>query len=331
MALLKNIDEIKKYISVDHNTYFESLAPYVDEAEDYFIKDLLSESLYDAINEDYNKTDLQPIEERFAKLLPYVQRALANYAYYQAISISGINVSDIGLQVQSSNNSMPAPQWKIEKFEKSLLKSADRAADKLLEFLENNADDYTEWATSESFTKLKGSFVSTTTILNQFVNIDFSRRVFLKLKSYLLIAEVLKVQKLMCTPQYNRLKNGMIEGNLTDAEKQLIKYIQPVVAKYALYTAIPELRIAITDTGININSFSDGIKRRDGASDLQIKALRENTWEQYQHYEESLKFFLLQNADEYPLYKESPCFENKATPGPKHRIKNNINSSFFGV
>lgn len=54
MALFKTTAQLKDYLSVDINTKFATMLPFITEAEQQFIIPLIGQTLYDLVNTQYN-------------------------------------------------------------------------------------------------------------------------------------------------------------------------------------------------------------------------------------------------------------------------------------
>ena len=282
--------------------------------------------MFDAIEIQY-EADPAALEIKYQPLLPYIQKAIANYAIFLYVNIGGVNLNNAGISVQSSQNSQPAPQWKIDKLEKSLLASADRHAEKLLAYLEKNKDEYPLWVASPSYTLSKDLFINSADELSKYISINNSRRLFLKLKKYLFDVEELHIKRLICKDQYAALK---IESP-TQPSLILLNKLKPLVARLALLQGIPELRISITDQGINVLSYSDSINIKGGATDAQINDLKESLKSKIEAHTEEVKFFLEENLADYPLYANRPCYAAKPVPGPGHIPVNDPCGKSFSV
>lgn len=320
-------DEIKKFIAVNQNFEFGSIKPYIQEAEE-MVAAYLDESTYSTLTTEYTGEN---ISEPMAALLPYVQRSVINYAYYLFIAIGSVHLTDAGINVSRADRSEPAPQWKVNKLESSFLNGGDKALDKLLEFLEKNSATYPDWVNSEAYTELKGNFLQTARETSRFINISGSRRVFILLKTQINYVEEIIIRGLLCNDLYQALKSGLLDGNLSNANAALVEKIKPIVAVLCLKSAIPQLRLRITSSGIMVNSFSDGLTSKDQASDKQVHELIKDLADKSMQYIDHLKNFLDDNIDDYPLYANSDCYTLKADPGPRHVIENTKDSKSFWV
>lgn len=321
--LLATTEDIKKYIPVDRNTEFSTIQPYIEEAEET-VSGYLGDTLYTALQ--------GALDAPLQTLLPYVQRPIANYAYYLFIAgVGTVNISDIGIQVQRSQNSEPAPQWKVNKLEQSFLRAGDKHLDKMLEFLEKNAATYPDWITSDAYTELTENILQNAAQATKHINIGHSRRVFLQLKPFIAWAEEVVIRALICSAQYDRLKTGLKAGDLTAAENALLGKIRPIIAYFALYNAIPQLQISITDQGISVSSFLDSMNSKSAATDKQIDKLRQSLKDSGQAYIDHLKSFIVENIDDYQLIESSDCYTQRADPGPRHQVENTEDSKSFWV
>jgi len=137
MALITTIAELKKYISIDDNVNLSTMQPFIDEAELLFIVDLLGSAFYSEFLAAYTANVAMTGDN--GKLLPYVQRCLANYTIMQALPQLATTIGDMGVRQFKADNSDAVPQWLLEKNQFNALKNGDIHAEKLLEFLEANA------------------------------------------------------------------------------------------------------------------------------------------------------------------------------------------------
>jgi hypothetical protein len=335
MPLITTITEIKKYLSIDINTRIESLQPFIDEAELLYMKDLLGSDFYDALVSDYD-TDLSNMTADNQLIMPYVQRALSYYMAYLSINQMGVNFGDMGIQQQFGENSQPAPQWKVDKLMLSYIQQADIHAEKMLQYLEENAGDlvYPTWYNSTANTKNEGWMVNSAIVASQYIDINNSRRIFLRLKKRIKDIESSYIKRLICVDQYNELVTQIQADSISAANQALIDKLRPIIAKMALYFTIPTLSISITDQGIMIYSSNDGIISKQMADKDQIKDLKNSLISEefgYKSDEIELEEFIEANIVDYPLIAASECYTIKTDPGPTWQVDNNSENKHFSV
>lgn len=325
MGLITSIAELKKYVAIDANTKMATLTPFIEEAEQLYIVDLLGKPFYDAYSALYTAFINPPntaLSSDNAKLLPYIQRALAYYTQRQAILSLGVTFGELGMRQERGETNDPAPRWKEEKMQFQALKNADLHADKLLEYLEANAtdiNDYQLWL-SNAGTKNSGYIVYGVAIANKHIDINSSRRVFLKLRPKLQEIEKRIVPKWIGQAQYDSLVTKLKAQTLTTDEKSLIAKIEPIICKRALFLQLPFMRVQITENGIFIYSGTDDLYLLGKlANDADVKTLRQQLVDGELGYladEENLRTFINDNIANYPLIKASTAYTTPRAPGP---------------
>jgi len=340
MALITTIAEFKKYIAIDANTKMATLQPYIDEAEQLYIKDLLGTAFYDEFLALYTASvDVVPVPLNAdnAALLPYIQRALAYYTQLMAIPHLAVTFGDMGIRQHRGEDSDPAPRWLQEKLQMQALKNGDIHADKLLEFLEANATalKYNTWFASTANTKNSGYIVYGTAVASKHIDISSSRRVFLQLRNTIRELEKRSVPKLIGADQYDELKTQIETGSVTAASQALIDLIEPVVCKRALYMRLPFMRVAISADGLWLYSDVTELRSKDFLAQKEdIKSLRCELMDGefgYLQDEEALRQFIIANIADYPLMADSPVYTVQPDPGPTFKPKNDPNNKHFIV
>lgn len=338
--LLRSIEELRQYIPVDVNMNFATVSPAVEEAEELFIKQLLGEyfPVYEGLYDTYYTGLPTAPTEPLKSLMPYVQRALAYYAMFLSVENIGVNVGDIGIQQQSGQNSQAAPRWKVRALQLSYLLKADRFADDLLEFLEENASVslYQEWfADIVANTKMSGAIVYSTKIASQYIDINESRRVFLRLKKRIKEIEEYDVRKLVCQNQFDELLTQIRTGSTTSENARLLAVLEPYISKRSLYLTMPALAVKVSHEGISILSSNDSVITEQAAGTKEkedlMKSLRDADRNGYEADEEKIKQFIEDNIADYPLIEASPCWTAKADPGPKFIPDNDPCNKHFSV
>lgn len=340
MNLITSTEEFKKYTAIDINTNFDTLAPFVAEAEQMYILPLLGQAFYDEYLPLYLasvREDPAPVAltANNAKLLPYIQRALAYYALLLSIPHLSVTYGDLGIMQNRSEKGDAAPRWKEEKLQMHALRYGDIHSEKLLEFLEANADNYATWNSSSANTKKSGVIVYSTAIANKHIRISNSRRIYLALFETIKAIEARHISKLISKDQYDTLVAALKAGNATDKQKALISMLEPIIAKRALYNQIQFLRVQINETGLLIYSGTDSLVALGQlATDADIKILRQQLKDDmfgFEADERELQQFIEDHIDDYPQIKASPIYTVQPDPGPTFRPKNDPNNKHFIV
>ena len=104
--LIRNVEELRKYLGRAVNSSFEieSLQPFIEMAEDEFIKKALGIAYYNELNTQFTNEELTTNN---VFILTYIQRALAFYTYYLYLPYSIGNDGDNGLQETETDKTKP--------------------------------------------------------------------------------------------------------------------------------------------------------------------------------------------------------------------------------
>jgi hypothetical protein len=331
MPLITTIETFKEYIAIDENMNIDTLLPYIKEAEQLYIVDLLGKTFYDELLAAYAASIAEtptPLSADDVALIPYIQRCIAYYTQLQAISHLTVTFGDMGIRQHRANESDAAPRWKEDKLTFQALRNGDIHADKLLEYLEANASPtkYGTWFASTANTLNSGNIVYNTAIASRHIDINGSRRVFLKLRNKIREIEARMIPKLIGKDQYDELVVQLQTGGSgipTAANLSLIAKLQPVICKRALYMQLPFMRVQVNENGLFVYSGTDDIfKLGQLAGDADIKILRAQLMDGELGYladEAELRQFILDNIDTYPLIKASTVYTVQPDPGPTYR------------
>lgn len=337
MSLFKTTAELKQHITVDANMVFGTMLPFINDAEKQYIIPIIGQALFDEINTQYQANTLSANN---ILLLPYIQKPLAYYAQLLSLNEIAVNVGDQGIRENMQGDySMPAPRWKQEKLELQVMSKADRQADTLLQYLEINATAliYPLWFSNATLnTKMSGVIVYNTAIASTYIEINNSRRIFLRLKKYIKDIEGSIIKKLIGKDQYDLLVTHLKAGGgaVTADEALLIALLEPIISKRALYTAIPLMRVTLGDGGglFLFSGLDDLFKLGKYADASEIKSIQKNLREPdfgYESDEQELKQYIDDNIAQYPLIKASTAYTSKADPGPNYiPVNDSINKHF---
>lgn len=325
MSLITTIEEIAKYVAIDENSSINNFQPYINEAEELYLKELLGDTFLQDLQTVYTTANgiIDDMPDAYKALFPKVQKVVSYYTLLLAIPHLTVTIGNMGLrETASQESSVSAPRWKEEKQQFYYLKNGDIQADLLLSYLEETASDsqFENWFNSPYNTKRSGGIVYNATIASKYISINKSRRIFLALRGKLSEIETRGISKLIGLQQYNELVQQIKDGTLSDKNKELILKLEPIISKRALYLQLPFMRVQIADNYIFLYSGSDDLfKLGQYASDADVKILRDQLMNGDYGFladEQELKQYLLDNIDDYPLVKASGVYTSRPIPGP---------------
>lgn len=336
MSLFKTTSEVKKYVNIDVATKFDKLKPSIDDAALRFVQPLLGEALYSELTQAYaaaaQVTDLSADHQ---ELLPYAQKALAFYAAYLFIDEIDIQIGDLGVRQQFNQNSQPAPMAKVAILKLKYITTADSAVELLLSFLEKNAGPakFGSWYSDAiANTKMEGLIVYNVAIASRHIDINESRRVYLRLKKRIRDIEGNYIKGIIGQEQYAEIVTQIQTGSLTENNKKLCAVLEPIISKQALYLALPYLPISVEADGIYIFSSNDSVTQKQMAGVEEKDRLYKNIREGLSGYESDeamLHKFLKDNIGNYPLVSASSAWTNNPEDGSFKPIPTNSKCNKF--
>jgi hypothetical protein len=203
-----------------------------------------------------SSSSFQETPAALAELLPLVQNALINFAYFIGADEIGLHITDAGIQIITDETHKQAFQWQVEAAKSSWLNKAYLFSDALLSFLESHKTDYPSWVSSDSFTEIMDSLLYTTRLFDDAFNIRKSRRLFLALKPIIRSIESRYAAYTLSQKYYDSLLVLQRTSALTAEDNIILKKIRPAIAYLAMSEAISRFSIDIFPEGVYSNLVS---------------------------------------------------------------------------
>ena len=238
-TLLKTIDEVKKYVSVNKNISFESVEPYIKQAERDYISNLTGDVLYDAYAFG------MPTDATEIKVYELFREASANLAWFLYLPLANVQVSDNGISVAQGNDYKAAEWWQVRDLRRSFIDNGFKAIDKALKIMEANEDKFSPWEATEGYTIFKELFVKQTDTFNRWFYISHSRRTFLALRSYML-----ETHHQYFTAKLNDATIATIQTGTAANHKKVLEFLQAAQTNYTVAKVIESGSFDLTASGI---------------------------------------------------------------------------------
>ena len=243
-----NFDNIKTDIILEEENMIELIGkPVMDKAQAH----------YNSTNYNTGSTYLL-----LDNLVHYIQLPVAYYATHNYASHSDVTHGDDGRKVviDSANEKM-AWEWMIARDDEATLNKAHKTTDRLIAFLDANADNITEWKNSDAQKTARGLFINTAKQFSDIFPIDNSRRFFIKILPFILESERKHLLPVLGKTRYDDMKAAILSGNFTDKEDMLLLIRVPLVY-YALSLAVKRLSINMLPNGIFQDYISDRLSMK---------------------------------------------------------------------
>lgn len=304
------------YSGVNTSMAWSELEPAVRQATEKFVIDYVGEELYDDLADKFQDDDVLTDEQ--AKTLQLLQDAVAFYAIYHILPEKNSVVTSMGVvQNTPDGGSQPVNQWGWKAKRWSALENADTFLDRLLSYLEKQVTAgvayFDLWKDSAAYQVKTSAFFRHTDELDEYLNIQKSRRSFISLVRFMKQIETDVIAPLLCDDLYA----AMIDPPLSEANAVLLPYIRRAVAYLGAAEAIPHHRIVIDGDGFRVVSQLDTFDERrnltNNTHEAAINALLMRCDERGRKAVAQLAKFLEDNVDDYPDYRDSTCREVPAS------------------
>jgi len=303
------------YPAVNANMEWCTLEPYIEQAEDLFIKPAISDAFYDVLDTEYTATGTIADPEQ-ATTFRLLRVALANYVMFLAMPDLAMRLGDGGTMENNSGDTMPVRQWVFKETRWNAYRKAYRFLDSALVYMEDQvAADNADFATfeaSDAYTVSRRYLIPDAATFQRYYNINRSRLTFVALRPYIEKAQELYVRPLLCD-LYDEILTQYAAGTLTAANNTLLEHIRRYLAEATLTEAFPDLNFVNDGQGwITIADPDAATIAGDQLSQMQQNQLtRAET--NAASFRLAIENHIYTNLDDYPTYKASSCNEIEDT------------------
>lgn len=291
-TLLKSIDDIKKYVSVNKNIKWASIEPYVKQADRKYIKNLVGTSIYN----DYATT--VPTDETELEVFELLCEASANLAWFLYMPLANVQVTDSGISVTSGTDYKSAEWWQIRDLRRSLLDAGLMALDTSLEIMEANTDTFINWTITESYTVFNELFVRKTNTFHRWFGIAKSRQTFLALRHYML-----ETQHQYFTPVLDVATISTIKTGAETVQKQVLEFLQASQVNYTVAKAVESGSFLLTASGMYQQMDDLPGYKQNPLSETQITKLKAERLTAGEEYFKKAISLIQKNTSLFPSYQ----------------------------
>lgn len=286
------------------------LTPAIRQATDKYVIPYIGSALYDDLADKF-QTGASLTDEQ-EKALEYLQDCIAFYTIYHVLPEKTTVLASMGtVQPNPEGGSSPSPQWSWKAKRWNALENGDTFLDRLLLYLETQVKAqvayFDLWKNSAAYKVRTSDFFRNTSELDEYLNIQNSRRSFISLIRFLKQAEEDYIKPVLCDDLYD----AVLSANPSDENVKLIPYIRKAVAYLGAAAAIPHHRVVIDGDGFRIVSQTDQFDDRRNLTnpthEAAIAALHQRCEDQGKKAIERLVKFLEDNLADYPDYATSTC------------------------
>ena len=320
--LFKTAAEFKTYVPVNVNFDLDQLTPFIKTVErDFLKKDIcLGSAEYTALEAAYQANSMSAAQ---TALLPYAQEVVACFAFVKWIPTGQLDISDVGIRINSNSEQKQAFQWQINELTREWIANGYSAQEALLTFLQSNRTTYTTWAGSNAFTVYKEFLFTGADDFQTFFNIQSSRRTYASLATVIRLVESLYIVPTIGCAYLNELKTKFHAQpqTLTSDDNNIITDLKNAIAHLTIHHACKTLPVEVAGDGIVINSFlsnNDESVQREPAPMPVLKRLEYETEVLGRSLLEKVRLWLNKyaSATVFATYFASGLYDDPAADNP---------------
>lgn len=298
------------YSGVNTSMAWAELQPAIRQATAKYVIPYLGEEIYDDLADKFNTGAVLTTEQ--AKALQILQDTVAFYAIYHVLPEKNAVVASNGVvQNTPDGGAQPVNQWGWKAKRWSALENADSFLDLLLTFLEKQVSAsvayFDLWKNSDAYTVKTSAFFRQTSQLDEYLNIQMSRRSFISLTRFMKQVEEDVIKPTLCTDLYD----AMLIETPTAPNQLLLPYIRRAVAYLGAAEAVPHHRIVIDGDGFRVVSQSDQFDDRrnltNNVHESAVQALMIRCEDQGRKAVARMIKFMEEHIGDYPAYANSTC------------------------
>lgn len=218
--LVNTIDDFVKVIPTATGTEYSVIEPFLYEADNKFLGQLLGTDLYNYI-ESLGATN--------ALKLTYI-RLLSFQAYENAIPFADLIQTQNGFGVVSNSNIAPASKERVERLREWVSKQIYVNVDLLIQLIYQSTAAMTEWRKFAGFNSLTDCFFLTGEEFSNYTPCqDPKRKYFLDKKSELLAWQTNIIEKLISKGYLSQLIAEMRAVNFTAGSENVIRHCKIIL------------------------------------------------------------------------------------------------------
>lgn len=291
-----NAEQMKNFLPVNINLRFETVAPFLVDVEDIYIKPILGKTLTNKLS---NYLESNEPNELLDNIINCIRAAELRLAIWRGFDTITTMISDNGVasNVEKENRLF---RYQEENIRKSLKTDGFNLLDKLLFMLEDNIAELPEFETSTYYTQTQNSLICSTKDFNECYNIDNSRLVYLRMKQYIRDVEQLELQHRIGEQFYNVL----LQNKKNEEFERVLKAFKLFVVYKAVANGAGELHKLPTEKGLIFEANKAEDVEMQPVSDKQLFDTRKLFDLKAEQYMDKAINILKENQTKYPAYFE---------------------------
>lgn len=272
--LIKDINDVKKYVGINVNNSFDTIKGALADAEMMFIIPVLGQELYDLLNDRYSKNNLNEDEQA---IFPLLQNAIVKFAYAIYSPEGQIQITDKGYQIASSDHYKQAFEWMVNRADQAFLQKAYVALEslvkKMIYVIGNDSQKFNGWLNSPEHNRFFGHFINYSDEFSTYRKIN-GRQTYLAM-----LDSLADVEDEIIIPNISRGLADLLQQDVTahisesedyeEKSAELLRLVRKTLARGTVAMAYDKMWVENTENGLQVKSFKATNGGNSTNADLQ--------------------------------------------------------------
>ncbi|WP_347269020.1 DUF6712 family protein [Paracoccus sp. (in: a-proteobacteria)] len=263
--LFKTTSKIKEYAEFTEIN-FASISLTIRQVEEGELVPIIGTALYDSLNTVYTAAaDESTLTASEKSLLDKCRMLIAPYVSFYYAPKSEILLSDSGPRRSESANVKTAYGYQVVNFREQKLREAEKAAESLILFLEQNKTDYPLWTVSDEFKNYRSLFIKTGSEFDLYFRSASPQRNYFAWRYKMLDVEEQIIRQKLGDDLFDHLKtiDASASPVFTAPEKLLLVKLKKTIAYFTVCFALPFHSVRIDANGITIIAANSTVTNKD--------------------------------------------------------------------
>lgn len=245
-------EELQGILPFGSSFEFEGFRSILLDTEERYILTLTGEPLYRRICGD-----------ECAEIRKMCRKAVANIAVYEHFTLLNTKILPGGFARLTGENTSSLYKYQEVELKRNFRRDGFDELDRIVGYLLKNIGKFPEFMETGYYQKDRGELVPDRIVFSRYYK-PVGHIVFCFMKPFLQRAETLDLSKVIPVAE---LKEAVLEGTLTDKQKQTLELARPLLVCLAVAYAIEDKGINITDTGVWLENkvAGDGLEEQKTA------------------------------------------------------------------
>lgn len=310
MSFFTDIDQFKEFVPISRevDSNFTKLPPQIAIAEKQYISGEIGKEFMEELRVAFTDETETEFQTAARKIL---QRCLANFTVALFIPKHKVQVDSQGIRVTDDNDRKDAKPYDTNEAIKAFDRDGWLALEELLEYLEDNDQEFETWSSSPESTVFSKSFIPTCRELESITGLRVTRRLFKKIKPHISRHERSTVISITGSEQFNLFLDQYAGNVYEDGTREVLPEIQSIIGHGALRDALAMLPVEISEEGITVSgntSNSNMVRSKTAANDNQLKEMKNQLDLIFTESKGSLYNILHSFPDLYPAFAASSAY-----------------------